>query len=205
MRDVLRFAFANLIVFIFVAVAGQVAPAQAADPVIDVTRLMSGGNGSSLRFYDQNARMMISDVGLVFRPEGDHNTVAEVVRTDTGEIASTLEFFPDYQWSNTVFGDVRPQGPGVIDLPGAGEYQLRFVVNGNLATSFPFTVVAEESDDAFNPDTKYHYRGPWEELVYLKTSRSFTDLPIEVTFWTSALDMPTADGRRQRRADDDAL
>ncbi len=195
MKTVFSVALAYLLVFTFAPLAGQIAPAQAADTVVDVTRLMSGGSGSSLRFYDQNARLMISDVGLVFRPEGNHNAAAEVVSADTGEVVATMAFFPGYQWSDTVFGDVRPQGPGVIDLPGAGDYQLRFLVNGELATSFPFTVVAEESDDAFNPDTKYHYRGPWEELIYLKTSRSFTDEPIDVTFWTSALDLPSTDGK----------
>ena len=195
MKTVFRFALTYLFVITLLPLAGQTTPARAADTVVDVTRLMSNGSGNSLRFYDQNARLMISDVGLVFRPEGEHNTVAEIARADTGEVVSTLAFFPDYQWSDTVFGDVRPQGPGIIDLPGAGDYQLRFLVNGNVATSFPFTVVAEESDDAFNPDTKYHYRGPWEELVYLKTSRTFTDLPIEVTFWTSALDLPSTDGK----------
>lgn len=183
-----------LFTFVLVALTGPGTSARAADTVVDVTRLMSSGTGSSLRFYDQNARLMLSDVGLVFRPDGDHNTVAEVVNADSGDVVATVAFFPDYLWSDSVFAAVRPQGPGVVDLPGAGNYQLHFLVNGEIATTFPFEVVAEESDDPFDPDTKFHYRGPWDDFVFLKTSRTFEDHPVEVVFWTSALDLPSPDG-----------
>ena len=190
-----RFAFAYLFLFVLTIIWGGPLPVRAADTVIDVTRLMSGGSGSSLRFYDQNARLMISDVGLIFKPDGDHNTIAELQRAVSGEVVATVEFFPGYQWTNTVFGDVRPNGSGIVEIPGKGDYELTFKVNGKVATSFPFTVVGEDSDDPFNPVSSFQYRGQWEKLIYLKTSKTYTDHPVEVTFWTSALDLPSADGK----------
>ncbi len=170
-------------------VLGKAPTVQANDPVIDVGRLMSTGGNTSLRFYDQNARLMISDLTVIFRPGDDHNTTIDVVKIGSNDPVATVTTFPGYQGSNTVFGDVRPRGPGVVDLPGAGIYALNFKVGGKIATIFPFTVVAETSDDPFNPDTKYHYRGQWEQFIFLNRSERFTDKPIQVNLWASGLDV----------------
>ena len=179
--------------FLFVAMAwsgGLTAQgAQSYNPVVDVGRLMATRGTPSLRFYDQNARVMVSDVTIGFRPEGEHNTTVELMKAGESAPVATLEFFPGYQGSDSVFGDVRPKGPGMIQIPGAGLYALNFNIAGKLATTFPFAVVEEGSDDPFKPDKKYHYRGPWEQLIYLRESSSHRDRPIQVSFWTSGLEV----------------
>lgn len=181
------------VAFLFVAkvwsAGSTLEAAQAYDPVVDVGRLMTTGGTASLRFYDQNARVMVSDVTIAFRPKGEHNTTVELIKLGESVPVATLEFSPGYQGSDSVFGDVRPKGPSIIQIPGAGRYALNFNVAGKLATTFPFAVVEEGSGDPFKPNKKYHYRGPWEQLIYLRESSRHKDRPIQVGFWASGLEV----------------
>lgn len=49
----------------------------------------------------------------------------------------------------------------------AGDYVLEFLVEGTPFYQFPFTVEVTESDDPYNPETRYYFEGPWDDYAYL--------------------------------------
>jgi hypothetical protein len=50
---------------------------------------------------------------------------------------------------------------------GAGDYVLEFLVEGTPFYRFPFTVEVAESDDPYNPETRYYLEGPWDDYAYI--------------------------------------
>ncbi len=142
--------------------------------------------------YD-NGFLGFSEYDLIFAPAGQVDAKV-VVTNKSGEVAQ-FGFFPDYRYSNGVFGKLRPQNHAETTLP-AGDYAMEFYVSGDVATRVPFSVEAGAvSDDPFNPGSKVTFTGPWQDFAY------FTFIPnreIEtsnLSFWAGASDLPDGETR----------
>lgn len=135
----------------------------------------------------KNGGLYLTEYDLIFAPQGGAQTKA-VVKSKGKEVAS-FGFFPEYRYGQGVFGRLKAENHASATL-APGDYVMEFTVEGELATSVPFKVVADAaSDDPFNPEQTVHFEGPWQQFAYL-TFKPFKETEtVNVNFWVSSSDI----------------
>ncbi len=136
----------------------------------------------------ENGYLGFNEYDLIFAPPGqvDANVV---IKSKKSEVAK-FDFFPDYRYTQAVFGRIQPVNHSEYTFT-PGDYSMEFYVSGELATRVPFKVVADApSGDAFNPEPTLRFVGPWQKFAYL-TFKPFKDIEaVEFSFWAGSGDLP---------------
>lgn len=141
--------------------------AQDKQPAIEMTSILGAG-------LDQSGGLMMTTLDVVFAPPG--GAEAEIVlKNGDGDVIQSFDLRPEYRASKEVYARLMVNGALYAKLED-GDYLLDFMVDDELATRFPFTVVSEDDGDDFTSSNKKQFIGPWQELAYLHYSkaRNFT-------------------------------
>lgn len=139
--------------------------------------------------FHAGGRLRVDEYNLVFAPPAPVQAQAEVVDA-SGKVLASHAFFPEYRFTDKAFGRLQVSGPGEVQLPGPGDYALRFTVNGARVGELPFTARTRGSGDAFDGSQTWTYGGPWSQWGYL-ILRPYKEIQaVDAVFWTGADDLP---------------
>jgi hypothetical protein len=144
----------------------------------------------------------LDPMNLIFAPAPPLNAQA-VVKNAAGKTVTTWKFFPNYGKTNQVFAYIKPENHSDHTFP-TGDYIIDFMVGGELATQFPFSVKTKSnSNDPFNPGSKLSFIGPWQELALFtfQPYRKHNRESITVHFWAGSSDLDDGNIRGALRAE----
>lgn len=139
-------------------------------------------------FDDSSGLIAFDDYDLAFA--SDEPLAAQVCVSQTsGTEVGCLDFRPQYRNKTGVIARASVSNPGDISLKTPGDYVLDFVVNGQPVTRMPVSLEKVASDDAFNPESKLQFYGPWSDYAHITMSTwKGEDWPL-ITFWAGHRDM----------------
>lgn len=147
-----------------------------------------------------------SGYSLVFAPQGSPvDAGVEVVSASAGAVAMH-RFRPEFRVTHLAFGMMQLDGPGDVQLPSAGAYELRFHVSGRVASVLPFEAHRSSGDDPFAPQATWSYSGPWERWGYLigtdyRDLKSGADIKaVNLVWWTGQRDLAAGTTRAEPAA-----
>lgn len=154
----------SVFVLVLCGLFATVAQAQGKQPTVEMTSILGAG-------LDQSGGLTFTTFDLIFGPEGGAN-VDIIIKTADGKEVKSYKTRPEYQATKEAYSRLMVDGALYVKLD-AGDYLLDFVVEGTLATRFPFKVVEESDDgDDFTTSNKKQFIGPWQKLAYLHYTRA---------------------------------
>lgn len=159
------------------------AAAQQYPPAFEFTSIMKN------YFDDASGLLQLNRFVVGFAPEGPFNAEVGVVDANNN-VLGRFSFLKEKGEPAGVFQAVNVENPAEVTITTPGGYYLVFVVDGKQVTRFPFLVHKEESGDAFNPQTTYHYDGLWRTLAYLTIEEYRGESVPKLNFWVGELDLP---------------
>ncbi len=171
-----------------VLATGGLVWAQENSPAFEFQSLMNQ------RFYEDHGSLMIEYSQLVFPPANLSQVSIDVVRK-SGELVGEVAMRAQPSDHFSMFSFLTAQGTGMIKLEQAGDFVLRGKVNGQVVTQMPFSMAVEKGGDAFNPQTKYHRKGPWEELAFLYQDENSPEAAMQFCWWTNTRELPQGGSR----------
>lgn len=122
----------------------------------------SGANGA---FLDPQARLRVE----ISRKGDPRPVVSRPVRVRSlGKV-----------WSN-----LQVEGAPLFQFAEAGEFTIRYLVDGKLITSFDFQVMKVEGDDPFAPTSFFYADGPWNELGFVQVVNGNPSTPLTFKLFT---------------------
>ncbi len=171
---------------LFLLTAATLSMGQNYKPAIDFHSLME------MTFYEQNGGFMVDNLQIVFIPPGLQKGTFIVTKVGGGQVVSVPLRVDQPSLNNfTAFGMFRPDGvPGIFSLSEPGDYVMSVQINGQSATSLPFSLKRDASSDPFNPKTTFTREGPWRDLGFISVRTDDTTSHAQFCWWTSLREIP---------------
>lgn len=139
-------------------------------------------------FDDQSGLIAFEYYDLAFAPDEPLDAQACVRHADGAEVAC-LPLRPQYRNRMGVIARASAANPADVSLTEPGKYLIEFSVNGQPATRMPVTLEKIQSGDAFNPEVKLRFHGPWSQYAHITMNKWQDENWPLLSFWAGQRDI----------------
>lgn len=177
-----------------IAVFSQESPAQTRKPAIEYSSLLNAftvkfrgerGQGKTGGYLVLNQKHEIMGV---FFPE---NAKLDCQLVKSGSDQAIYKADCTLRKAGGVFTMISAGKNEGYTFKEEGDYELRFLLNGEVITRLPFNVFFKKQDDDFDPRIYTYVDGDWSSLSYLSFASDKDVSPLKFNTWTRKVVMTT--------------
>ena len=161
------------------------APTAQAQPALDYSRFLGA------RFHPPSGQFLFGQpqYDLLIFPPSDLDPssagAAYEIRNANGALVAQHEVRTMNGTRSDAFRSLQPYSAARWDgaLEDGQSYTLRFVLNGQVISSIPFSIAIVEGDDPFNPQTTWTLDGPWRTHAFFRHETARPDYQLFFHAW----------------------